>query len=113
MQQALDLLCPDYTKERNKRESRPLFCGLAPQYNKKKMTLGRMAGIKDTRAYHEYTTVSSLPLKLCGSDRWLLILRVDAMENTSKKAASLLWEFYRDPLRSLTLSSLNVSSQKS
>ena len=30
-----------------------------------------------------------------------------------KEAASLLWDFYRDPLRSLTLLSLNVSSQKS
>ena len=28
-----------------------------------------------------------------------------------KEAASLLWYFYRDPLRSLTLLSLNVSSQ--
>ena len=30
-----------------------------------------------------------------------------------KEAASLLWYFYRDPLRSLTLLSLNVLSQKS
>ena len=30
-----------------------------------------------------------------------------------KDAASLLWDFYRDPLRSLTLLSLNVFSQKS
>ena len=30
-----------------------------------------------------------------------------------KEAASLLWYFYRDPLRSLTLVSLNVLSQKS
>ena len=29
-----------------------------------------------------------------------------------KEAASLLWYFYRDPLRSLTLLSLNVLSQK-
>ena len=29
-----------------------------------------------------------------------------------KEAASLLWDFYRDPLRSLTLLSLNVLSQK-
>ena len=27
------------------------------------------------------------------------------------KAASLFWEFYRDPLRSLTLLSLNILSQ--
>ena len=30
-----------------------------------------------------------------------------------KEAASLLWYFYHDPLRSLTLLSLNVLSQKS
>ena len=30
-----------------------------------------------------------------------------------KEAAGLLWYFYRDPLRSLTLLSLNVLSQKS
>ena len=30
-----------------------------------------------------------------------------------KEAASLLWYFYRDPLRTLTLLSLNVLSQKS
>ena len=30
-----------------------------------------------------------------------------------KEAASLLWDFYRDPLRSLTLIPLNVLSQKS
>ena len=35
------------------------------------------------------------------------------MDYTAKKAASLLWDFYRDPLRSLTLLSLNVLSQKS
>ena len=29
-----------------------------------------------------------------------------------KEAASLLWEFCRDPLRSLTVLSLNVLSQK-
>ena len=33
------------------------------------------------------------------------------MDDTAKKAASLLWDFYRDPLRSLTLLSLNVFSQ--
>ena len=30
-----------------------------------------------------------------------------------KEAAGLLWDFYRDPLQSLTLLSLNVPSQKS
>ena len=36
-----------------------------------------------------------------------------AMDDTTKKeAASLRWEFYRDALRSLTLLSLNVLSQK-
>ena len=30
-----------------------------------------------------------------------------------KEAASLLWDFYRDPLGSLTLLYLNVLSQKS
>ena len=39
--------------------------------------------------------------------------RCKTMDDTAKKAAGLLWDFYRDPLLSLTLLSLNILNQKS
>ena len=52
----------------------------------------RLLSIEQTRA------------RLCFLQQWTITL---------KEAASLLWDFYRDPLRLLTLLSLNVLSQKS
>ena len=47
------------------------------------------------------------------SGRWFKMSILHQWTVPLKEAASLLWYFYRDPLRSLTLLSLNVLSQKS
>ena len=46
-------------------------------------------------------------------DKLAVIISLLELTIPLKEAASLLWYFYRDPLRSLTLLSLNVLSQKS